>query len=163
MFYGLDKIISNSPGIPPITKIFKPFLTLDKDEKREAKKSLRHFSKSLETAEKQKLKLPPSQKAMIAAGEAKGAQAVFDDNGSFIHQSDATLIYILLITFGDAIDQLPSRKAIFRFLKAILGKDMPHDEQAFNQICKRIGLKGTKGREREKQGSALRMRDPTIA
>ena len=65
------------------------------------------------------------------------------------------MIYIVLISLGEIVDQLPSRKAIFRFIKEIMGKDMPHDEEAFTLICKRIGLMGTKGREREKKKSRV--------
>ena len=74
VLHGLNKIVSNSPGLPPIAKMLKPFLTLDKDEQRQAKKSLRHYAKCLKIVEAQKPKLQPSQKELIAKGEAKGAQ-----------------------------------------------------------------------------------------
>jgi len=155
LLHGLDKIMFSSPEFPSISKIFKPFLPLDKEEQRQTKKSLRHFAKCLKNVEAAKPKLPPSQKELIAKGEAKGAQAVYDDNGSYIHKTDATMIYIALISLGEIVDQFPSRKAIFRFLKEVMGQDMPHDEEAFTLICKRIGLKGTKGREREKKNARV--------
>jgi len=154
LLHGIGKLQSNDRSAPTIRSVYKPYLAIDKNEQKEAKK----FIAVLARVETARSKLPPSKKAQIAEGEAQGAQGIFDDNGGLVFETDATKIYIMLLLCGDYIEQLPSRQKIFRFLKTVMGKEMPHEEEAFMQICKRIGLKGSKGRKlanKEIKGQAM--------
>lgn len=149
LLFGLEKIQQSTPGGPSSNSFLKPYLPLDKNEKMEITKAQRLFIEKFVEAENQRRDLSPSQKEQIALGEAKGARAIYNDDGQFFHATDATKVYYMMLLLGDYIELLPSRAKIFQFLKIVLGTDMPHDEEAFVALCKRIELKGVKGREKD--------------
>jgi hypothetical protein len=87
-------------------------------------------------------------------GYSKGLKVLIDVNltMSSSHLSsgtDASLVYIMLLLFGDYLEQQRSRKHAYDKLQALFGDDpMPHSYESFELICKRIGFVGRSYRRR---------------
>ena len=158
MHFGYEQLVKSAPRGPSLKMVLEQYTPLDAEEKIQVKLTVGRIMKTLAKAETRILGFRPSEKKRFALGESENANAIYGDYGEFSHGTDATKIYNMLLLFGDYVDTLPSRMKIFRFLKILLDKEMPHDFEAFTQICKRIGLKGTEGRERDRknvEGSSL--------
>jgi hypothetical protein len=90
-------------------------------------------------------------------GYSKGLKALIDVNltTSSSHLSsgtDASLIYIALLVFGDYLEQQRSRKHAYDKLQALFSDNsMPHSYESFELICKRIGFVGASYRRRKKR------------
>lgn len=90
-------------------------------------------------------------------GYSKGLKVLMDVNlttssSHFSSGTDASLIYLIFLVFGDYLEQQRSRKHAYDQLQALLGDDpIPHSYESFELICKRIGFVGRSYRRRKKR------------